>query len=335
MNTPRTLLVAACLMLLALAVPVRAQQVDLKAVARFPEGQSNYTFGNTFDVEIKVGESIQAQNLYGISFVLNYDSTLVRALSADEGDFLGSSTLFLPVIESGRVAIGMTGTSGTGSDGSGLLATVRFSVNTDVFSGGDAVFFFSEIKANDPSNVQFSVTHDSSCVVTIDPSDPPEITLSVTNIALGELLVDSSASDSFIISNTRPGKLYIEGINSSSGLFTAQPSSGVLDQDSSLSVTVSFSPDSPGSKSAVLSVLSNDPDNPSLTVSLSGSGKASFIVGDVDLSGKINIFDLLALLKYLKMNASAADYPHADCDGNGKIDIFDLLKLLQILKQAS
>ena len=51
--------------------------------------------------------------------------------------------------------------------------------------------------------------------------------------------------------------------------------------------------------------------------------------GDLDSNGKIDIFDLLGLLKVLggSQQASAA----ADTNGDGKVDIFDLLELLKLL----
>ena len=51
--------------------------------------------------------------------------------------------------------------------------------------------------------------------------------------------------------------------------------------------------------------------------------------GDVDNSGKTDIFDLLKLLKILSGREQPT--PAADIDGNGIVNIFDLLDLLKIL----
>ena len=62
------------------------------------------------------------------------------------------------------------------------------------------------------------------------------------------------------------------------------------------------------------------------------------IKGDIDGNGKINIFDLLNLLKILggsPVPADSREFGAADVDSNGKINIFDLLELLKLLKQTA
>ena len=57
--------------------------------------------------------------------------------------------------------------------------------------------------------------------------------------------------------------------------------------------------------------------------------------GDLDNNSKINVFDLLDLLKVLGGGKTVTGDPRlalaADVDGNGKYDVFDLLALLRIL----
>ncbi|OGF98398.1 MAG: hypothetical protein A2Z86_05575 [Candidatus Glassbacteria bacterium GWA2_58_10] len=62
----------------------------------------------------------------------------------------------------------------------------------------------------------------------------------------------------------------------------------------------------------------------------SGSSQvvAKVLAGDLDGNNKIDIFDLLELLKVL---GGASPSPLADVDRNGKTDIFDLLALLKLL----
>ena len=88
-----------------LTATASAQMADLRTVAFLPVGQNFSSVGNEFDVEIQVGKNVPASDLYGISFILNYDSTLITALDASSGNFLGSSILFLPMIESGKLAV--------------------------------------------------------------------------------------------------------------------------------------------------------------------------------------------------------------------------------------
>ncbi len=54
--------------------------------------------------------------------------------------------------------------------------------------------------------------------------------------------------------------------------------------------------------------------------------------GDLNADGKVDVFDLLALLKQLGNPGSG--YRSGDLDSNGKVDVFDLLALLKKLAQA-
>jgi len=56
---------------------------------------------------------------------------------------------------------------------------------------------------------------------------------------------------------------------------------------------------------------------------------AEFAKGDVSGDGKVNIFDLLDLLKVLSGKGTAAGL--ADVNSDGKTNIFDLLELLKVL----
>ena len=60
-------------------------------------------------------------------------------------------------------------------------------------------------------------------------------------------------------------------------------------------------------------------------------GVESVRPGDMDNNGKVDIFDLLDLLKILGGTQQASGA--ADTNGDGKVDIFDLLELLKILAQ--
>ncbi|MEA2063920.1 MAG: dockerin type I repeat-containing protein, partial [Gemmatimonadota bacterium] len=57
------------------------------------------------------------------------------------------------------------------------------------------------------------------------------------------------------------------------------------------------------------------------------------LAGDVDLSGEVDIFDLIAMLQILSgsLNPGGVQFCTTDVNGSGAIDIFDLLALLGIL----
>ena len=69
------------------------------------------------------------------------------------------------------------------------------------------------------------------------------------------------------------------------------------------------------------------------------SGQASVIAAgetasiDVDRDGKINIFDLLSILRQISGEEPATEY--SDLDGNGKTNIFDLIEFLSLFREKN
>jgi hypothetical protein len=102
------------------------------------------------------------------------------------------------------------------------------------------------------------------------PTPPPRLSLSASWLSLGSIRVNSSASGSFMISNSGGGVL--EGSISCSGncsVFEFSPSSFRLASRETLQVQVTFQPSSATSYSATLNISS---DGGSASVSLQGSG---------------------------------------------------------------
>ncbi len=105
----------------------------------------------------------------------------------------------------------------------------------------------------------------------------PELSISETSFDFGEVNVDSTRSHVFRISNTGTGELGILAANiigpdSEAFSLNGAKTPFTLDPDSSNSITVLFAPGSPGLKSAVLQIRSNDIKNDSLNITLQGLG---------------------------------------------------------------
>ena len=95
--------------------------------------------GNRFTAEVKVNNVDQ---LYAITFVLQYNTDLLRIQEAEPGDFLGDDALFFRKIDDlvstssrrnkGTISIGVT-LKGVrnGVDGSGIVATISFEALTE------------------------------------------------------------------------------------------------------------------------------------------------------------------------------------------------------------
>ena len=204
---------------------LHAEVPSISIVLKEGGNNNKLTPGDTFLIDIKVGVNEEIDSLYGVSFILRYDSLLVEPMKVIEGNFLGSKTIFFPNFDPGEVAIGMTSTAGVEVSGTGKLASVRFRVFQNADTSSSVILSVTDIDANNRIGEPISI--------------------------IGEEL-----------------RLNFNGNN----------------------------------------ILS----------------------GDVDGNGKINIWDLLALLSYL--TGTNTSYPGADVDGNGVVDIRDLLELLLILR---
>jgi len=108
------------------------------------------------------------------------------------------------------------------------------------------------------------------------PAPEPNISVSPTSKNFGEVTVGSSSSpQTFTVSNVGTATLTITNITISgpgSEEFSMSPYPGTIPAGDSAGVNVTFSPTSTGSKSATLAITSNDPDEATVEVSLSGTG---------------------------------------------------------------
>ena len=153
------------------SVQVTVQGLGAPAIIK-PVTDSPQLAGSEFTVDVMV-ENVE--NLFGIAFVLNYDTTYINALSAVKGDFLGDDVLWLdPVIndDEGTVSIGITRKRpADGVDGSGIIAEVTFKSDSMTPDDTSVDFTITDIVANDPSGVPIPLT-------------PQPLTVIVTSVPL-------------------------------------------------------------------------------------------------------------------------------------------------------
>ena len=148
------------------------------------------------------------------------------------------------------------------------------------------------IPSNDPNNPTVSVnlagtgqapasisvmpqTHDFGEVVLNTDSVPVTITvrnLGEANLVIGQVTMGGAHPDQFRIEND-------------------QVSNSTIPQNGSATLQVVFGPTSVGAKSAVLTIPSNDPEYPTVTVTLSGTGRAPALVANAGgpYAGVVNV----------------------------------------------
>jgi hypothetical protein len=91
-------------------------------------------------------------NLFGASFVLDYDPSRVSVVDEEAGPFLGNDVVFSTNdnASAGEMGIGVSRKSGAGgTDGHGVVARVKFAVATGTSSGRAVSFAVKEVSAND------------------------------------------------------------------------------------------------------------------------------------------------------------------------------------------
>jgi len=161
-------------------------------------------------------------------------------------------------------------------------------------------------------------------------SEKRSIALDRNFIAFGEVYLDSSAVETFIIYNTGIETVTVSEITcTDSELFVPDTDTFSIAVADSQLVSVTFSPGEPGTFNDTVFITSDALGGTTLALPVSGSG-ITVLTGDVDGSGKTDIFDLLELLRVLSQKSST---PGSDVNSDGKTNIFDLLEFLKILSR--
>jgi hypothetical protein len=166
--------------------------------------------------------------------------------------------------------------------GEHLVFTVRC---TPTASGSASAVI--RISSNDPDNPQVDLTYTCN-------TPAPKITTAVANSgSFGDVCVGTFKDLNLTINNSGGCDLLVSNIVSNSGEFIVP---GVLSYPivvhagDSVAVPIRFQPTSPGAKSALISIVSNDPMTPSKVVGVSGNAPT----GDIRITGSTDFGDVCA-----------------------------------------
>ncbi|MCK4663823.1 MAG: choice-of-anchor D domain-containing protein, partial [Bacteroidales bacterium] len=163
-----------------------------------------------------------------------------------------------------------------------ILSWINLSTYTDTINSGasqqiDVEFnaknlnekiYNAEIIIN--SNDLINTADTIICTFTVQGS--PAIALSDTAFHFGDVYINSTSTDTLLISNTGCDTLFITNITSSVGEFTVDTTLLNIMPDSSAEVFVTFAPTTLGNFNGILTVYNNDTDS---TINLSGTGIAA------------------------------------------------------------
>ena len=114
------------------------------------------------------------------------------------------------------------------------------------------------IESNDPDEPEIVVGLEGFAL----PSGESDIATSVDQLGFGDVVIDSTNTNSFFVINTGTTPLVVSNISNSSPQFSSSPVSFTLENTNDLmEVFVSFTPDAKGLFTDVLTISSNAPDH--------------------------------------------------------------------------
>lgn len=129
-------------------------------------------------------------------------------------------------------------------------------------------------------------------------AEVPNINVSPDELAFEDTYVEDSATEILSITNTGFATLDISEITSTTDVFTVDLTSVTLEPGENMDLTVTFTPDNEGLFEGLIQFESNDPDNGSLEISVSGTGIIAYptieintneIIYDTTLVGEYSV----------------------------------------------
>ncbi len=156
--------------------------------------------------------------------------------------------------------------------------------------------------------------------------DSWEINISPSMLDFGSINVGQSPTQAITVSNSGSGDLVIQPVAATSSPFpiVSDSCSGkILASSSSCSITIQFAPTEQGTFNGLLNILSNDADNPSVTVNLNG---AALLPSSI-LTGKVRESLTGLLLSDVTITITDSVGPHITVtDANGSYTLNGLAK---------
>ncbi|MCZ6633963.1 MAG: SUMF1/EgtB/PvdO family nonheme iron enzyme [bacterium] len=155
-------------------------------------------------------------------------------------------------------------------DSNGEIEFADFILFAGAWGGSDAKFDLNGNGTVDfPDFLDFVTKYQ---IANPGPPPAPEIDLSATSLDFGNVDTGQSSNLVLTVSNTGNALLTVSEIASSDGQFTVSGSAFTIGGGASEVVTVTFTPGAAGGHSGTLTIGSDDSNEGSLEVSLSGTG---------------------------------------------------------------
>jgi subtilisin family serine protease len=122
------------------------------------------------------------------------------------------------------------------------------------------------ILSNDPDEPSFTIP------VTMTVIGAPDVALDPAEFDFGQVFLGASPTTSVLVQNPGTDVLTVSNVTVDNPAYTLDMTSFTVGPHSSQAVTVTFQPPGVGIHSAVLTVTSDDPDEPTISMNLTGEG---------------------------------------------------------------
>jgi len=191
----------------------------------------------------------------------------INVFVAESGYWTGDIPLILhnAAIWSGKAVTWLAAEPKSGVVPIGGRADITLEYDATGLSGGDYDARL-ELTTNDPDAAAPAVP------VSLHVTGAPDVSLSAQTIDFGSPFVGGIVTKTLTVANVGAAVLHVDHLAVSGADFSAEPEGFVLGVQQQRDVEVSFFPTRAGSGSATLTIVSDDPDTPSATVALTGTG---------------------------------------------------------------
>ena len=226
-------------------------------------------------------------------------------------DNSGTGPLTVTDIRSDIAGITFSETQFTVPAGQSRVITVTFNPQSE-----GAITGTIDILSDDPQNATISLTLTGS--VTAIPV--PAIALIRESLSLGEIEVGNRITETITIDNSGTGPLTVTDIRSDIAGITFSETQFTVPAGQSHDITVTFDPQAEGAIAGTIDIQSDDPENATISLTLTGSVTGPLKRSDFDESGEIDFSDFL-----LFAGAFGTANEKFDLDNSGSVDFPDFL----------
>jgi len=179
--------------------------------------------------------------------------------TTNEGWYIDDVT----VVAEGAAWLTVEPSAGTLPAGAHQMVDVMFDAS-EVLGGGYSAQLV--VASNDP------VLPEAAVSVTMHVTGAPDISVSETSMDFGAFFVGLSMTDTLAVSNTGTDVLIVNNVSTDNADYTVGMTAFAVNPGQSRGVEVTFTPSGAGVATGALTIASNDPDEPSVAVSLTGEG---------------------------------------------------------------